>query len=121
MLKASMLSRSEAQTGAICSIGEKMIFTGDRKREEQTAIYISSPIGCQNATGNLTFTYWAYNSAHVEIVLFEDLPDRGYKMLYEKPYVDCGEKQTSEGEFIIDGSLFTAVLSHNDHVAAQDS
>ncbi|KAK6024190.1 hypothetical protein OSTOST_10005, partial [Ostertagia ostertagi] len=60
--------------------GEKMIFTGDRKREEQTAIYLSSPIGCQNATGNLTFTSF----------LFEDLPDRGYKMLYEKPYVDCG-------------------------------
>ncbi|XGW29266.1 hypothetical protein V3C99_008798 [Haemonchus contortus] len=70
--------------------GEKMIFTGDKKREEQSAIYISSPIGCQNATGNLTFTYWAYNSAQVEIVLFEDRPGGDYKMLYEKPYVDCG-------------------------------
>ncbi|WKY05964.1 hypothetical protein Q1695_006289 [Nippostrongylus brasiliensis] len=70
--------------------GEKMIFTGDKKREEQSAIYLSSLVGCQNSTGNLTFTYWAYNSAHVEIVLFEDLPTKGYRMLYEKPYVDCG-------------------------------
>lgn len=70
--------------------GEKMIFTGDKKREEQSAIYLSSLVGCQNSTGNLTFTYWSYNSAQVEIVLFEDLPVRGYKMLYEKPYVDCG-------------------------------
>ncbi|CAJ0602456.1 unnamed protein product [Cylicocyclus nassatus] len=70
--------------------GEKMIFTGDKKREEQHAIFISSLIGCQNATGNLTFTYWAYNSAQVEIVLFEDKPGGGFKMLPEKPYVDCG-------------------------------
>ncbi|VDM56290.1 unnamed protein product [Angiostrongylus costaricensis] len=70
--------------------GDKMIFTGDKKREEQHALYISSQIGCQNSTGNLTFTYWSYNSAQVEVVLFEDLPNKGYKMLYEKPYVDCG-------------------------------
>ncbi|KAJ1373608.1 hypothetical protein KIN20_036069 [Parelaphostrongylus tenuis] len=36
--------------------GDKMIFTGDKKREEQHAIFISSQIGCQNSTGNLTFT-----------------------------------------------------------------
>ncbi|EYC09032.1 hypothetical protein Y032_0062g3314 [Ancylostoma ceylanicum] len=70
--------------------GEKMIFTGDKKREEQHAIFLSSLVGCQNSTGNLTFTYWAYNSAQVEIVLFEDKPGGGYKMLPEKPYVDCG-------------------------------
>ncbi|KJH42212.1 hypothetical protein DICVIV_11796 [Dictyocaulus viviparus] len=70
--------------------GDKMIFTGDKKREEQHAIFLSSQIGCQNTTGNLTFTYWAYNSAQVEVVLFEDLPNNGYKMLYEKPYIDCG-------------------------------
>lgn len=36
--------------------GDKMIFVGDKKREEQHAIFYSSPINCQNSTGNLTFT-----------------------------------------------------------------
>uniref|UniRef100_A0A1I7XDE9 MAM domain-containing protein n=1 Tax=Heterorhabditis bacteriophora TaxID=37862 RepID=A0A1I7XDE9_HETBA len=67
-----------------------MIFTGDKKREEQHAIYFSSPIGCQNTTGNLTFTYWVYNRARVEVVLIEDLPTGGYQIINEKPYVDCG-------------------------------
>ncbi|CAJ0569327.1 unnamed protein product, partial [Mesorhabditis spiculigera] len=70
--------------------GDKMIFTGDRKREEQSAIYYSSPIGCQNATGNLTFTFWVYNDARVEVLLLEDRPGGKLKELAEKPYVDCG-------------------------------
>ncbi|CAI4226471.1 unnamed protein product [Auanema sp. JU1783] len=72
--------------------GEKMIFTGDKRRDEQHAIFYSSPIGCQNTTGNLTFTYWVYNSARVEVILLEDSAD-GYKVVYEKPYVDCGTLQ----------------------------
>ncbi|CAJ0932741.1 unnamed protein product, partial [Mesorhabditis belari] len=72
------------------SQGNRMIFTGDKKRQEQTAIFYSSPIGCQNSTGNFTFTYWAYNNARVEILLYEDQPNGRFKELYEKPYVDCG-------------------------------
>ncbi|CAD6195431.1 unnamed protein product [Caenorhabditis auriculariae] len=77
--------------------GDKMIFTGDKKREEQHTIYFSSPINCQNSTGNLTFhlRYWVYNGARVEVVLFEDDGQGGFKMVFdnpaeEKPYVDCG-------------------------------
>uniref|UniRef100_A0A0M3HJ94 Uncharacterized protein n=1 Tax=Ascaris lumbricoides TaxID=6252 RepID=A0A0M3HJ94_ASCLU len=36
--------------------GDRLIFTGDRKREDQSAIWLSSPIACQNTTGQLTFT-----------------------------------------------------------------
>ncbi|PIC34811.1 hypothetical protein B9Z55_014358 [Caenorhabditis nigoni] len=78
--------------------GDKMIFVGDKKREEQHAIFYSSPINCQNSTGNLTFTYWVYNSARVEVILLEDDGRGGYKMIFddpseEKPYVDCGTIQ----------------------------
>ncbi|CAI2350058.1 unnamed protein product [Caenorhabditis sp. 36 PRJEB53466] len=78
--------------------GDKMIFVGDKKREEQHAIFYSSPINCQNSTGNLTFTYWVYNSARVEVLLLEDDGRGGYKMIFddpseEKPYVDCGTIQ----------------------------
>uniref|UniRef100_A0A1I7TDD8 MAM domain-containing protein n=1 Tax=Caenorhabditis tropicalis TaxID=1561998 RepID=A0A1I7TDD8_9PELO len=95
--------------------GDKMIFVGDKKREEQHAIFYSSPVNCQNSTGNLTFTwdhfeyiyendndvffsYWVYNSARVEVILLEDDGKGGYKMIFddpseEKPYVDCGTIQ----------------------------
>ncbi|VDM41799.1 unnamed protein product [Toxocara canis] len=69
--------------------GDKMIFTGDRKREEQTAIWRSSPIACQNTTGQLSFTFWLYNGARVEVVLFEKKDGR-LRILPEKPFVDCG-------------------------------
>ncbi|CAB3406533.1 unnamed protein product [Caenorhabditis bovis] len=78
--------------------GDKMIFTGDKKRDEQHAIFYSSPINCQNSTGNLTFTYWVYNGARVEVFLLEDNRSGGYKMVFddpaeEKPYVSCGTIQ----------------------------
>lgn len=37
-------------------VGDQLIFVGDRKREEQSAILASWPIRCQNSTGKLTFT-----------------------------------------------------------------
>ncbi|VDN02865.1 unnamed protein product [Thelazia callipaeda] len=69
--------------------GDKLLFTGDRKREEQTAILKSSPILCQNSTGILTFSFWLYNGAGVEVVL---LKEKGSQLvvLPEKPFVDCG-------------------------------
>lgn len=38
------------------AVGDQLIFVGDRKREEQSAILASWPIRCQNSTGKLTFT-----------------------------------------------------------------
>lgn len=38
------------------AFGDQLIFVGDRKHEEQSAILASSPIRCQNSTGKLTFT-----------------------------------------------------------------
>ncbi|KAL3982247.1 hypothetical protein ACH3XW_46425 [Acanthocheilonema viteae] len=69
--------------------GDKLLFTGDRKREEQTAILKSSPIRCQNNTGILTFTFWLYNGARVEVLLIKQKQHR-LIILPEKPFVDCG-------------------------------
>ncbi|EFO19755.2 hypothetical protein LOAG_08736 [Loa loa] len=69
--------------------GDKLLFTGDRKQEEQTAILKSSPILCQNNTGILTFTFWLYNGARVEVLLLKQ--KRGLLVILpEKPFVDCG-------------------------------
>uniref|UniRef100_A0A0R3RYB0 MAM domain-containing protein n=1 Tax=Elaeophora elaphi TaxID=1147741 RepID=A0A0R3RYB0_9BILA len=69
--------------------GDKLLFTGDRKPEEQTAILKSSPIRCQNNTGILTFTFWLYNGARVEVLLLKEKEGR-LVILPEKPFVDCG-------------------------------
>ncbi|KAK6110550.1 hypothetical protein QQG55_40215 [Brugia pahangi] len=69
--------------------GDKLLFTGDRKQEEQTAVLKSSPILCQNSTGILTFTFWLYNGARVEVLLLKQKKDR-LVILPEKPFVDCG-------------------------------
>uniref|UniRef100_A0A915BIJ9 MAM domain-containing protein n=1 Tax=Parascaris univalens TaxID=6257 RepID=A0A915BIJ9_PARUN len=69
--------------------GDKLIFTGDRKREDQSAIWLSSPIACQNTTGQLTFTFWLYNGARVEVILLERKNGQ-LRILPEKPFVDCG-------------------------------
>ncbi|MFH4974891.1 hypothetical protein AB6A40_001600 [Gnathostoma spinigerum] len=70
--------------------GDKMLFVGDRSRNEQSAIWRSSVIGCQNTTGVLSFTFWLYNGASVEVVLFEVRKDGKLHLLPEKPFVDCG-------------------------------
>ncbi|KAM3726164.1 putative competence-damage inducible protein [Dirofilaria immitis] len=69
--------------------GDKLLFTGDRKQQEQTAILKSSPIPCQNNTGILTFTFWLYNGARVEVLLLKQKEGK-LVILPEKPFVDCG-------------------------------
>ncbi|KAI1715433.1 MAM (Meprin, A5-protein, PTPmu) domain protein [Ditylenchus destructor] len=74
-------------------VGDQMIFVGDRRREEKSAIISSWPIRCQNATGKLTFTFWIYNGARVEVLILEEDPkakDHALRILPEKPYIDCG-------------------------------
>ncbi|VDK63373.1 unnamed protein product [Onchocerca ochengi] len=71
------------------ALGDKLLFTGDRKQEEQTAILKSSPIRCQNNTGILTFTFWLYNGARVEVLLLKQQEGK-LVILPEKPFVDCG-------------------------------
>lgn len=39
------------------TVGDKLLFVGDKKKEEMSAILASYPIKCQNTTGKLTFTY----------------------------------------------------------------
>ena len=52
--------------------GDQLLLTGDRKRQEQSAILMSNPIKCQNTTGRLTFTFWLYNGARIEVLVFEE-------------------------------------------------
>ena len=87
-------------------LGDQLLFTGDRKKEEKDAVLASWPIKCQNSTGILTFTlvligysfvccrFWIYNGARVEVLLMEDVKISANKteiqFLPEKPHIDCG-------------------------------
>uniref|UniRef100_A0A0K0EWU2 MAM domain-containing protein n=1 Tax=Strongyloides venezuelensis TaxID=75913 RepID=A0A0K0EWU2_STRVS len=70
--------------------GDNLIFVGDRKREEQTAIIRSSLIPCQKNNGKLTLDYWTYNGARLEVYIYEKLSDGGMKKIPEKLHLDCG-------------------------------
>ncbi|CEF59737.1 MAM domain and Concanavalin A-like lectin/glucanases superfamily domain-containing protein [Strongyloides ratti] len=72
------------------SEGDNLLFIGDRKREEQTAIIRSSLIPCQKNIGKLTLDYWTYNGARLEVLMYEKLPDDNIKLIPEKLYLDCG-------------------------------
>ncbi|CAD5219314.1 unnamed protein product [Bursaphelenchus okinawaensis] len=74
-------------------VGDHLLFTGDRKKTEKDAILASWPIRCQNSTGLLTFTFWIYNGARVEVLMLEDVTvgnKTEIKFLPEKLHVDCG-------------------------------
>uniref|UniRef100_A0A0N4ZCN5 MAM domain-containing protein n=1 Tax=Parastrongyloides trichosuri TaxID=131310 RepID=A0A0N4ZCN5_PARTI len=72
------------------SEGDNLIFVGDRKREEQTAIIRSALIPCQKDTGKLTLDYWTYNGARLEVFMYEKSENGDIKKIHEKLYVDCG-------------------------------
>uniref|UniRef100_A0A1I8BMJ0 MAM domain-containing protein n=1 Tax=Meloidogyne hapla TaxID=6305 RepID=A0A1I8BMJ0_MELHA len=72
-------------------VGDQLLLVGDKKRQEQTAILISHPIKCQNTTGKLTFTFWVYNGARLEVLMIEQRDDgKTLHILPEKPHIDCG-------------------------------
>ncbi|CAK5066845.1 unnamed protein product [Meloidogyne enterolobii] len=72
-------------------VGDQLLLVGDKKRQEQTAILISHPIKCQNTTGKLTFTFWVYNGARLEVIMLEERDEgKSLHILPEKPHIDCG-------------------------------
>ncbi|CAD5226328.1 unnamed protein product [Bursaphelenchus xylophilus] len=74
-------------------VGDHLLFTGDRKKSNKDAILASWPIKCQNSTGLLTFTFWIYNGARVEVLMLEDAKvgnKTEIRFLPEKLHVDCG-------------------------------
>uniref|UniRef100_A0A914Z293 MAM domain-containing protein n=1 Tax=Panagrolaimus superbus TaxID=310955 RepID=A0A914Z293_9BILA len=71
--------------------GDKLIFVGDKKKKDQSALITSWPIRCQNTTGKLTFNFWVFNGANVEVIILEENMDTGVlQQSGEKIYVDCG-------------------------------
>uniref|UniRef100_A0AC35TZ40 MAM domain-containing protein n=1 Tax=Rhabditophanes sp. KR3021 TaxID=114890 RepID=A0AC35TZ40_9BILA len=70
--------------------GDNLIFVGDKKTEEQTAILRSSLIPCQENEGKLSLHYWTYNGARLEVIMYEKGKDGNLKQIHEKLYLDCG-------------------------------
>jgi hypothetical protein len=75
------------------AVGEQLIFTGDNKKDEKSTVLASHPIKCQNTTGKLTFTFWIYNGARVEVLILEEDSDHQLNALPEKPQINCGTLQ----------------------------
>ncbi|KAI1724984.1 MAM (Meprin, A5-protein, PTPmu) domain protein [Ditylenchus destructor] len=69
--------------------GTFFLLAGNITSESQGAVLLSAPILCQNSDGLLTFEYWLYNSARVEVLLVRVNPDRGHLQVIARPPIDC--------------------------------
>uniref|UniRef100_A0A183C0L3 MAM domain-containing protein n=1 Tax=Globodera pallida TaxID=36090 RepID=A0A183C0L3_GLOPA len=64
-------------------------FAGNLTKDPQSAVLISAPIASQSSTGILSFEYWLYNSARLEVILLKVNPVRGHLTVIERPITDC--------------------------------
>ncbi|KAL3103347.1 hypothetical protein niasHS_002533 [Heterodera schachtii] len=69
--------------------GTHFAFAGNLTKEPQSAVLISAPIASQSSTGILSFEYWLYNSARLEVLLLKVNPVRGHLTVIERPITDC--------------------------------
>uniref|UniRef100_A0A914WFV5 MAM domain-containing protein n=1 Tax=Plectus sambesii TaxID=2011161 RepID=A0A914WFV5_9BILA len=72
-------------------LGNNMILAGDTTAEEQSAVYYSAPIACQKGVGKLTFIYWVYNDAKIEVLLIKPMSKDGPKdiQVVGRPEINC--------------------------------
>uniref|UniRef100_A0A915ENG3 MAM domain-containing protein n=1 Tax=Ditylenchus dipsaci TaxID=166011 RepID=A0A915ENG3_9BILA len=69
--------------------GELFMFAGNKTNDPQGAVLLSAPILCQSSHGLLTFEYWLYNTARVEVLLVRVNADRGHLQVISRPPADC--------------------------------
>ncbi|CAK5077623.1 unnamed protein product [Meloidogyne enterolobii] len=70
-------------------IGTYFAFAGNLTKDPNHATLISAPIACQSTTGILSFEYWLYNNARIEVIVLKVNPTRGHLTVIERPITDC--------------------------------
>ncbi|KAF7634290.1 hypothetical protein Mgra_00006255 [Meloidogyne graminicola] len=70
-------------------IGTYFAFAGNSTKEPNYATLISAPISCQITTGILSFEYWLYNNARIEVIILRVNPTHGHLTVIERPLIDC--------------------------------
>ncbi|CAJ0561809.1 unnamed protein product, partial [Mesorhabditis spiculigera] len=77
------------------SQGTVFLVAGNTTRKAQSAVLLSAPVACQRGLANVTFNYWLYNHARVEVVAVRPELRRGRLMVLERAKSDCHFMKTS--------------------------
>ncbi|CAD5226991.1 unnamed protein product [Bursaphelenchus xylophilus] len=77
-------------------VGTLFAFAGNTTQKAQSAVLLSAPIACQNSEGVLTFKYWLYNAAKVEVVVLRVNPWHNHLQVISRPQIDCHFLKGSE-------------------------
>ncbi|CAB3406681.1 unnamed protein product [Caenorhabditis bovis] len=69
--------------------GERFVIAGNTTNSAQGAVLASAPIACQKGFSNLTFSYWIYNHAQVEVVILKAMNRRRHLQVLMRPKMKC--------------------------------
>ncbi|CAI4228090.1 unnamed protein product [Auanema sp. JU1783] len=69
--------------------GTHLIVAGNTTTTSESAVLLSAPVACQKGFGNLTFSYWLYNNAKLEVVIVRASNRRTHLQALLRPSMDC--------------------------------
>ncbi|CAG9533449.1 unnamed protein product [Cercopithifilaria johnstoni] len=69
--------------------GTKFVIAGNTTVKPQSAVLISAPIACQQAPGLLTFKYWLYNGAKIEVLILKPSNRWNRLRVIMRPHTEC--------------------------------
>ncbi|EPB80431.1 hypothetical protein ANCCEY_00528 [Ancylostoma ceylanicum] len=69
--------------------GSHLVLAGNTSNVAESAVLVSAPIACQRKSGNLTFHYWLYNNARVEVIVVRATHRRRHLQTLFRPKINC--------------------------------
>uniref|UniRef100_A0AC35U8M9 MAM domain-containing protein n=1 Tax=Rhabditophanes sp. KR3021 TaxID=114890 RepID=A0AC35U8M9_9BILA len=69
--------------------GKQFLLAGNVTTNGESAVIMSAPIACQQGKGKVSFEYWIYNHAKVEVLLLKPFTQHGHLQLIDRPYIGC--------------------------------
>ncbi|KIH63074.1 hypothetical protein ANCDUO_06632, partial [Ancylostoma duodenale] len=66
-----------------------LVLAGNTSNVAESAVLVSAPIACQRKPGNLTFHYWLYNNARVEVIVVRATHRRRHLQTLFRPKINC--------------------------------
>ncbi|ULT96302.1 hypothetical protein L3Y34_004720 [Caenorhabditis briggsae] len=69
--------------------GEHFIIAGNTTKTANGAVLSSAPVACQKGFANLTFSFWLYNNAQVEVVILRAMNRRRHLQVLMRPKMKC--------------------------------
>ncbi|GMT22556.1 hypothetical protein PFISCL1PPCAC_13853 [Pristionchus fissidentatus] len=69
--------------------GTHFIVAGNTTTHAQSAIILSAPVPCQKGEGRISFNYWLYNFAQLQVLIVKAAKRRGHLQIIDKSETDC--------------------------------